>query len=136
MLNKRADIGLGVIIVILIIVVFLGWLVNEGWKECRVDSDCKTNQYCTSQFECKDIPVIEKVSPQNVNYNSVAWIIGLCLVAAALNLKWDSIFPKKEAPKSNPQKTKANPQKKEEYLDLSYGAEESEDNFEKDFQKE
>lgn len=137
MLNKRADIGLGVIIVIIIIVIFLGWLIHEGWKECRVDSDCRENQYCTSTFECKDIPVIEKVSPQFVNFTGVAWIIGLCLIAAALILKWDSIFKRKQ-PETGIKETlgKAKPAKKDEYIDLSYAAEESEDNFEKDFEKE
>lgn len=114
MLNKRADVGLGVIVVILIIAIFLGWLVREGWKECRVDSDCGEGKYCTSQFECKQIPVIEKTSPSNqfTAGNSTAWIIGICLIIAAIIMKWDSIagaFRKKAAKKMV----------REEYVDLS-----------------
>jgi len=91
MMNKKADIGLGIILVIIIIVIFLGWLVNEGWKECRADNDCKQNQYCTSQFTCKDIPVREKFSPSAPVSDDAAWILGVALVIAALILKFDSV---------------------------------------------
>jgi hypothetical protein len=111
MLYKKGDVGLGAIIVIILIIIFLGWLINEGWKECRVDSDCKEAQYCTSQNTCKDIPVIEKTSPNTaINYNYAAWVIGLSLIVAALIMKWDTLFGKKK---------KKDDKKEDKYVDLS-----------------
>ncbi len=97
MKGKRADIGLGVILVIIIVVLFFGWLINEGWKECRVNSDCKTDQYCGSDFGCHDLQVIKQSASASppVNYTAVAWIIGLCLIIAAIIMKWDTIFSKR-----------------------------------------
>lgn len=98
MINKKGDIGLGVIIVIILIILFLGWLVSQGWKECRSNSECKDNQYCGSDFSCHEIPVIvktEQVAPP-VDYTSVAWIIGFCLIIAAIIMKWDVIFKRRE----------------------------------------
>ena len=120
MFYKKGDIGFGAVIVIIIIVIFLGWLINQGWKECRVDSDCGSDQYCTSQFTCKNIPVIEKSSPSQAgDYTNIAWIIGLSLIIAALIMKWDSFFPKK--------RNNDKPKNKEGYVDLSksHNAEES-----------
>ena len=78
---------------------FLGWLVNEGWKECRADSDCKSNQYCSSKFDCRDIPVMEKASPGSSSLVGPAAIVGFSLVAAALIMKWETLFGKKKKEK-------------------------------------
>ena len=94
MKSKKADIGFGVVLLILVIVLFLGWLVNEGWKECKGDADCKKGEYCTSSFDCRAIP------PQSASaeYASplvslpVALVIGLSLIIAAIILKWDVLF--------------------------------------------
>lgn len=108
MFYKKADVGLGAIIIIIIIVLFLGWLVNEGWKECRIESDCKSDQYCTSQFECKDIPVMKSSAPsQGVIGDYGAPIIGISLIAAALIMKWDTLFKGKK-------------NKKAEYINAGY----------------
>jgi hypothetical protein len=127
MFNKRADITIGTILLIVIILLFLGWIINESWKECRVDADCKSNQYCTSSFTCKDVPVVEKTSPAiAADLTAVAWIIGLCLIIAAAILRWDSIsatFKKKDIRIIETQKREEEPpkeaKKKDEYIDLS-----------------
>jgi uncharacterized protein YpmB len=112
MLNKKAD-AVITLLIIIIIVIFLAWLINQGWKECRVDSDCEDKQYCGSDFSCHDFKVIEvqKSSPSSVNYNVAAWIIGISLILAALIMKWDTIFKKKKKEKKT--------EEKEEYIDLS-----------------
>lgn len=92
------------IIIIIIIVIFLGWIVHEGAKECKSNSDCRDNQYCSSQFTCEDFPTIEYGSPQVSN--SFAWIIGISLIIAALIMKWDTIFKKKEKKSSEEEKKK------------------------------
>jgi hypothetical protein len=114
------------IIVIIIVVLALGWLVNEGWKECRVDSDCKSGQYCSSKFECNDIPVIEKTSRQSYISNLGAWVIGISLIVAAIIMKWDTfygMFGGKKIEKSG----------KDEYVDLSKSANVEEKGLYQDF---
>ena len=114
MLNKKADVVIGVIIIIILILIFLGWLIHEGQKECRSNKDCKTNEYCGSDFACHNIPKTEPSPPGD--YTNAAWIIGISLIVAALILKWDSIFGKK---------TKEENEKKERYkINRSHLAEE------------
>jgi len=58
--SKRADGGLTAVLIIIVIVAFLGYLVNFGGRECRVNSDCGNENYCGSDFACHQIPIIEK----------------------------------------------------------------------------
>jgi len=39
MLGKKADGGLTAVVIILIIIVFLGWLVNMGKRECSSNKE-------------------------------------------------------------------------------------------------
>jgi hypothetical protein len=125
-MDKKADVGLGTLIVIILIIIVLGWLINEGWKECRADSDCRDNQYCGADFSCHDFKVITKevVKASPADYTGVAWIIGLCLIAAAVIFRWENIigtFRKKEN-KGRAEEQKKSEHKKgrrEEYIDLS-----------------
>ena len=128
----KADVGLGVIIVILIIVLALGWLVNEGYKECHNDSDCADNQYCTSGFECKDIPQPTQASPkQSIISDYGAWVVGLSLIVAAVIIKWETFFPflkKKEKKKQE--------KDKDGYVDLSKSHNAEEKGLYEDFLRE
>lgn len=101
---KRANIGLAVVLVVIIVAIFLGWLVNLGSKECRSNTDCGNEFYCGSDFACHQIPVIEKTIVQN-NLILPSIIIGIAIVTAALILKWNKLplknklaFGKKEEP--------------------------------------
>jgi len=125
--NKKGQ-TLESVVIIIIIILFLGWLINEGWKECRIDSDCSENQYCTSQFECKDVPVIEKSAPvPMLNSNSAAWVVGLCLIIAALIMKWDTLFKGRKIEKN----------KKAEYVDLTHSFNAAEEGlYEDEIEKE
>ncbi|MBD3164621.1 hypothetical protein GF323_05470 [Candidatus Woesearchaeota archaeon] len=111
--NKKADISLGAIILVIIIVVFLGWLINEGSKDCRADADCEKTQYCGADFACHDHKVIREEKASPLIANNAAWVIGLSLIIAALIFKWDSIFHWARKDKKNKSKNK------EEYIDLS-----------------
>ncbi len=96
-MNKKADVGVGTILLVVIIVLALGWLVNEGWKECRTDADCGSDEYCGSDFECHKHQIVQQ-SPQGLN--AAAWILGISLIIAALIMKWDKIFSKKRKDRS------------------------------------
>ncbi len=109
MLNKKADGGLTAIIIILIAVVFIGWLINLGNRECNSNKDCNEDYYCGSDFSCHKIPVIEKTTTINkISITGPLIIISLTLIILAIIWKWDKIFgtfgkksspPKKESEK-------------------------------------
>lgn len=94
---KKGMVCLTCLIVVALILVFFGWVIKEGYKECRRDSDCKNGYYCSSSFECRQIPIIqETTSPPN--YDKAAWIIGISLIIAAIIIKWNT---KKKPTKSH-----------------------------------
>lgn len=89
---KKADGGITAIIIIVIILVFLGWLINVGSRECKTNTDCGKEAYCGSDFACHQIPIIEK-SPVVVerNYIMPALIIGIAMIISVFIFKWDSL---------------------------------------------
>ncbi|MFH1827986.1 MAG: hypothetical protein ABH824_01855 [Nanoarchaeota archaeon] len=91
-LYKRADGGLTAVVIIVIILIFIGWLVSLGQRECKTNNECGTDQYCGSDFGCHPIPVIEKTN-NVVQYDlkAPALIIGLAMIITAIILKWDKI---------------------------------------------
>jgi len=99
--SRKADGGLTIVLIVVIIVVFLGWLVNLGSKECRNNSDCSSGNYCGSDFLCHQIPVIEKTVSKN-NFIMPSIIIGLAIIIAAYILKSDRL---KFKPKKSEQTT-------------------------------
>ena len=58
-MNKKAD-GITLAIIILIIIVVIGWGISIGTRECNTKEDCEKGQYCSSDFKCIDMPIIEK----------------------------------------------------------------------------
>src|SRR3989338_5557793 len=96
-MNKKADGGLTAIIIVVIIIVFLGWLVNIGDRECNKNSDCSDESYCGVDHNCHKVPIIEK-EPIIVerNYVAPAIIIGIAMIITAVILKLDKIIPKKQ----------------------------------------
>ena len=50
----------GVVAILGVILFSIVYTVNEAKKECRINNDCKTSQYCGSDFKCHDFPVVEK----------------------------------------------------------------------------
>lgn len=91
---RKADGGITAVIIVVIILIFLGWLVHIGGRECRTNSDCSKDAYCGSDFTCHKIPVIEK-SPVVVerHYTIPALIIGVAMIITAVIVKWDKLRP-------------------------------------------
>ena len=100
MLNKKADGGLTAIVIILIALVFIGWLVNLNSRECNSNKDCKKDSYCGSDFNCHEFPVIEKTSIiTRVSFTFPILLICITAIAIAIIVRWEKIFNKKESQK-------------------------------------
>ena len=113
---KKAEGMLGAIVIVLIVIIFFVWLIGEAQKECRRDSDCN-NGICNSNFECVSI----QKSNSAQNFNTGALILGVALIIAALIMKWDKIFGKKEKKELEEEKEEKEDSKK---LSKSHKAEE------------
>jgi len=83
--HKRAE-AITLIFFVLIIVLFLGWLINFNSKECRSNSDCNSDSYCGSDFSCHQIPTVEKTIVKN-NLIVPSIIISIAIILGALILK-------------------------------------------------
>ena len=104
-MNKRADGGLTAIVIIIVVLIFLGWLINIGGKECKTDKDCKENHYCGSDFSCHKHPVIRETVTVQKSYTAPAVILGLALVLTAVILRIDqlkALIKKRESSKKEP----------------------------------
>ena len=84
--NKKSE-AITIFLVVLIVVVFLGWLINFASRECRSNSDCNNGFYCGSDYACHQIPVVEKTIIQN-NLVAPAFVIGIAIIIAAIVLRW------------------------------------------------
>lgn len=93
-MNKKADGGLTAIVIILIVIIFLGWLVNLGNRECNSNKDCGKDSYCGSDFSCHQIPVIEKEVVKR-SWTVPVLLVCITAIAIALIFRWESIFGKK-----------------------------------------
>lgn len=91
-MNKKADGGLVAIVIVIISLVFLGWLIRLDDRECNSNGDCDDGQYCGSDFSCHDIPerVVYKQS-----FTLPLLFICMTVVALAVIWKWEIIFGKK-----------------------------------------
>ena len=105
-LHKKAE-AVTIILVLIIVVVFIGYLVNIGSRECRTDSQCTSGQYCGSDFACHDIPVVEKTVVQN-NLILPSFILGIAVVIAAIVLKWGNFPSRKKKQEDTQEKIKLN----------------------------
>ena len=104
-MNRKADGGLTAIVIILIIIVFIGWMIRVNSRECNSNSDCKKDQYCGSDFACHEIPV-KTVYKQSLTLP----VLFICITIIALTVifKWDKLFRRKEkigieTPKETPE---------------------------------
>jgi len=106
--NKRAE-AFTIILVVIIIVIFLGWLVDFKSKECRSNSDCPADFYCGSDFSCHQIPTIEKTIIKN-NLIIPSIIIGIAIIISAIVLNSRKPYLKSSNPEKE-EKTYKNPLK-------------------------
>ena len=85
--SKKSEMFLALLFGLIIVLFFIGWLVNIGSRECRTNSDCGSDFYCGSDFSCHQIPVVEKTIVKN-NLIVPSLIIGIAIIIAAIVLKW------------------------------------------------
>ena len=92
-LYKKSEIGLAVILILVIVVFFFGWLINVSQRECRSNKDCGSEAYCGSDFSCHTYPNIQKTV---VQYNLIgpSIIIGIAIIIAAIVFNWYKIRAK------------------------------------------
>ena len=108
---KKSEMALTVILIVIIVVVFLGWLINIGSRECRSNADCGSGFYCGSDFACHQIPTVEKTVVKN-NLIVPSIIIGIAIIIAAIVLKWEKIpFRKKSQVDTSKENIQNNPLK-------------------------
>jgi len=92
--NKKSEAGSALIIIILI-VLFLGWVINVSQRECKTNKDCASESYCGSDFSCHSYPNIQKTVVQ-YNFFWPAVVIGIAIIVAALIFNWNKIKQKDE----------------------------------------
>ncbi len=84
---KKSEAGLVVVFVVIVILFFLGWLINFSQRECKSNKDCGSESYCGSDFACHQYPNIQKTIIQ-YNFFWPALILGIAIVAAAMIFRW------------------------------------------------
>ena len=89
-LCKKSEAGLAVILILVIVLFFFGWLIDIGQRECRTNKDCGSEAYCGSDFSCHSFPTIQKTVIQN-NFVFPSIIIGIAIVIAAIIFRWDKL---------------------------------------------
>ena len=82
--SKKASAGLIAIIIVLIAVVFLGWVINIAQRECKTNSDCGTYSYCGSDFGCHEYPTLQR---NEYHFFWPAVVIAIAIVLAVLIFK-------------------------------------------------
>ena len=102
---SRKSEAITIILVTLIIIVFLGWLINVGSRECRSNSQCGSAQYCGSDFACHELPTIEKTIVKN-NLIVPSIILGIAIIIAALIIKFGKSSLRKDSNTESSEKQK------------------------------
>lgn len=80
-MDRRGSIGLIIVIILLILVIFAGYLVEVASRECTSNKDCSAAAYCGSDYECHEFP--EKIIVKENNYVWAAAILGISVIIAA-----------------------------------------------------
>lgn len=120
---RKSEAGLTVILVIVVVLFFLGWLINLSQRECKSNKDCGSESYCGSDFSCHAYPTIQKTIVQY----SLLWpavIIGISIIIAAWIFKNVEIRykgePKQEAQENENNAETAIPEEVEEINEPYY----------------
>lgn len=93
--SRRSEVGLVIILTLIVVLFFFGWLINLSQRECKGDKDCGSEAYCGSDFSCHTYPTIQKTVVQySLLMPSV--ILGIAIIAAAIIFRWGSIRNKEE----------------------------------------
>ena len=70
------------LVIVIIAVLFVGWLININQRECSRNKDCSSDEYCGSDFSCHSYPAIQNNAQSNLLLPSI--ILGIAIVAAAI----------------------------------------------------
>ena len=106
-LSKKSEAGLVIVLILVILVFFFGWLVNVNQRECRSNKDCGNEAYCGSDFSCHTYPTIQKTVVQ-YNFLIPSIIIGIAIIIGAIIFKWNAQSHREdriEAPANNAKET-------------------------------
>src|SRR3989344_6002600 len=102
MKNKKANMSIISVLVVIVLLFAIGYVVNIGNRECNDNNDCGSESYCGSDFACHQYPLIERTIVEN-NFLVPSILIALAIVIAAVIFKWNELKPKEE------QKTETEP---------------------------
>ena len=118
-LYKKSEIGLGFILALVIVILFFGWLINTGQRECKSNRDCSSESYCGSDFSCHSYPTIQKTV---IQYNLFwpAVIIAIAVVIAAWIFKGRELKIREEKEQHVEQKAEEKEPKETENLQPYY----------------
>ena len=120
-LYKKSEAGLAIVIVIMAVLFFFGWLINFSQMECRSNKDCGSEAYCGSDYSCHTYPTIQKTVVQ-YNFLWPSIIIGIAIVIAAIIFRWDKISAKKETIQVYEESNQKIPQEVEDISEPYYKA--------------
>jgi len=88
-MNKKADLALSVVAVILASVILAMYLIGIAQRECSSNRDCSDNAYCGNDYQCHEYP--SKIIVQDNNYVPAALIFGIAIIVASYILKGGKI---------------------------------------------
>jgi hypothetical protein len=81
-IDKKANIGLIIVAVILALIILTIYLVGIATRECNSNNDCNENSYCGSDFFCHEFP--KEIVVEKNNWIWPSLVLGICLIIAAL----------------------------------------------------
>jgi hypothetical protein len=98
LLNKKAN---GSVIILIIVIILFGAIEIMAHpevfapRECSVNQDCLSSQYCGSDFKCHEIPPKDVVNYYN-DYATAGLAIAIAIIIAAIIIRVKGIERLKE----------------------------------------
>lgn len=88
-MNKRGDILLIAVFLIVIVMLILMVVDNFASRGCRSDDECSENSYCGVDKQCHNFPVIKEtvVKETAASGSSNTLIIALAIIIGAIIIK-------------------------------------------------
>jgi len=101
-MNKKGNLGLIAVILVLALLLFAIYMVGIATRDCNGNRDCAENAYCGTDYECHQYP--EKIVVKENNFIPASLILGLALIIAVYIYRTGKIpfqdkFKKKEIDK-------------------------------------
>jgi len=90
-MNKKGDVLLVGILIVVLIIFILMLFDNFAFRECSSDDECGEKAYCGVDHTCHNHPVIEKtIIKESVSYELAgpAGLIAFAIIISAIVLKW------------------------------------------------